>query len=206
MKDTLFSIACLTAWLLLNVATTTPAAITGHHAAVARLKAGGGAGPTIQDSNTATATGDEGLFEGPSQDWWAQKFVAGSSYTLSSVHVWMSKQNTPTGNMTAHIYSHDGTNDSPNVSLGTPSGTFDISTLSATETEETLTGMSVSITSGTTYWLVLTLDTTVANRDVLWYYNANVPGGQSRMVDNNGVGVWTTFDTTTGFKYATYGS
>jgi hypothetical protein len=110
--------------------------------------------PYPNDCNAlGDASGDEYL---------AYTFVAGSSFNLRQVHVYLCKVGNPTFNIKARVYSNT-TGPVPNAQLGSNSTTtLAASTVSAgdynsaTWTEYPFTfPADIAVTSGTTYWISL---------------------------------------------------
>lgn len=124
---------------------------------------------TTQDSVTGTTTGGVKLGDVDSDVCLACKFVAGATYTCTKIGLNLSKTGAPNTNMTAAIYSTSS--DLPNAQVGTASGTVSTTTVTGSETEIAFTGVSASLTSGTTYWVVLTeAGNTGASDYITWNY------------------------------------
>jgi hypothetical protein len=83
----------------------------------------------------------------------ANQYVAASSYTLDKVVARLIAIGTPSaGTITAKIYTSSGGN--PVTLVGTGSGTVDRTTVSGT-VDIDFTGMNVTISNGTTYFVLL---------------------------------------------------
>lgn len=83
----------------------------------------------------------------------ASPFVAGASYTYTKGVFREAKVSSPSVNLSLEIWSDSA--GSPNAIVGTGSGLIAASTLTASEGDITFTGLSATIVSGTTYWLVV---------------------------------------------------
>lgn len=174
----------------------------GVVAALAPRASGGGGGCTTVDNTINGAT----TGNGPTQNsrYFAQRFTAASSATACSVVLRGAKQGTPSGNLTIAIYSHNATgNGTPNASLG--SATTSISALGTTEQDVSVT-VSVSLTSGTVYWVVIDDPTnggSFSGSGFLWYYEAASSVANNSVNSADGAS-WSEYNSNTRFKFITY--
>lgn len=126
---------------------------------------------TSKDTHGGTATGNDGMFLfGGGNKYIGTHFVAGTTYTVCSAVVRGGKAGTGGSmNISAEIWSDSS--GLPGTIVGTASATILGSSFPSSEADVTFTGMSASITSGTTYWLVCHADATSDNTNYpLWYY------------------------------------
>lgn len=176
--------------------------------AAATAEAPGGGCSTSQDSITAAQNSIQTFAFNDTTLFIAQKFTAGATYTLCRADVYLGKEGSPTGNMSIHVYSHDAVNDMPETSLGESTDTIDVSTLTTSEAIYTFDeGLSVSISSGTIYWLVIEADSfgDVSNRP-FWYVTSPAQSGNSVIKDGNGTGDdWSGGTTARSAKFVAYG-
>jgi len=120
----------------------------------------GAACNTQKDASSTPSDGFDGVSLGTvGRLWTAHYFLSASSYTMCKFDIQLRKVGSPTGNITPHIFGT--TSNLPATNLGT--GTvLDRSTIGGTYSTITFSGFSVSITTGTVYWLVLQQPTEVA--------------------------------------------
>lgn len=121
--------------------------------------AGGGGGADTQKEVVYAAPNSSQTYGGLGpDDWLASSFTASNTYTLHRVDVVLYKTGSPTWTMKAYIYA-DLTNSPFGGLLGTPSGNVSASTVTGTDnasaSTNSFTGLSVSMVSGTKYWVVL---------------------------------------------------
>lgn len=84
----------------------------------------------------------------------ASKIVPAASYTISKVGAPLFKTGSPTFSMTCAIYTDSS--GAPGTLVGTASTAVVASTVPATlSTDVDFTGISASVTSGTSYWVVI---------------------------------------------------
>jgi len=158
---------------------------------------------TLADSETATGNGAKEGFKFGTQDWWGSPFTATSNYTLCSVEVDMARTATPASyNMTAHIFLDDGGDDITGSSLGN-SDSIPASATSTTWGFITFPNMSVSITSGTRYWIMITSDG-VDGTNTVSIRTTDLGVAGRIHYDDNGVPPTTVSDATKGTRYKTY--
>lgn len=106
---------------------------------------------------------------------WGQSFLCGTTGTLDSISISLSKSGSPTGNLKIELFAGDAT--SPTGSVLSTSANLDVSTVSASQTEYTLAfSNNYTMTSGTRYWLVISSTTTQSNTVCIniWYNNSSV--------------------------------
>lgn len=105
---------------------------------------------------------------------WGQSFTCGTTGTLDSISISLSKSGSPTGNLKIELYGGDAT--SPTGSVLSTSANLDVSTVSASQTEYTLNfSNDYTMVSGTRYWLVISSNTTPSNTVCIniWYNNTS---------------------------------
>jgi hypothetical protein len=107
----------------------------------------------------------------------AQSFQLGSSTTIGAVKLYLKKVGSPTGNLTAKIYSDSG--GSPNALI--TDGTSDAVAASTLSTSYGLITFAFSappsLTATTTYWIVFeTADSASGANYVVWGADASSPG------------------------------
>lgn len=154
---------------------------------------------TITDSATAATSATMGLGYNAGTTYNAQSFVAGSSYTLCAVDVYLTKVSTPTYTLNAYIYSN--VSSLPGSLVGTGSSNVSASTVAASEGAIKFSDMSASLTSGTTYWIVLKA-TGSPNNGTTYITTAYSTGGLTVQRSTDGT-AWTLVDTAVS-KYRTY--
>lgn len=166
----------------------------------------GGACDVAQDSVTGSTVGSASLAQFGNERYMAQKFTAGNSYTLCGADFQLSAVGSPTGTLTATVYSHDSGNDSPNVQIGAASGTVDASTIGGSEETVSFSGMSSSLTASTIYWAVVFKSTTNNGNHLLWHFEEGGAGGNSIMKDGDGAGIWASDNATKSGKFQFFSS
>jgi hypothetical protein len=147
---------------------------------------GGGGGGCTTTADLFTG-GTVGTVDCGGLKYIATTFVAASSYTVCKATIRM-KTASGTGssyNMQAAIYSNNGGTTFPNALVGTASGNINANTVNATEADITFTGMSASITSGTTYWLVIISASEFNGTAAAWAY-ASSAGTHAISSSSNG--------------------
>lgn len=107
------------------------------------------------------------------------KFTAAASYTLCKAKISVSKIGSPTMTIDVRIYTDNA--GAPGTEIGTRSGTVSASTFPGSEGEVEFTGLNVSISSGTTYWLV-THASGIGSMtdDWLWYHDETFASGATQ--------------------------
>ena len=159
---------------------------------------------SLKDDRTDTSTGTI-VTSNSDRKYLATYFVAGSSYTMKEVHLWLDKVGSPTYDIHVEIFPHS-TNEpgTAAVSDGT-SGTISASTLTTSEAEYTFTGLNCSITSGTTYWVVLVVGGSSFTHYARWHkYAGSYPGYTQTQKTADPTVSWGTQENSTG-KFQTYG-
>lgn len=174
-------------------------------ASVASFLSGGvaTASSVLKDSNTAANNGSTTFGNGGNLKYCGGGFVAGSSYTLTSVDVYLAKLGSPSFTISCEIWSQSGTDPSAKISTGTSNSFNATSDLTTSEAAYTFTGMTASITSGTTYYIMLICSSTAdVSNNVLWYRNS----ASANQIDTSPDGTtWSTQSSTRRCKFATYG-
>lgn len=111
----------------------------------------------------------------------ATDFVAGASTTICALEVEIRRVGSPAGTITASIWSESV--DAPGTLVGSASATVTASTLGTSMSAVSFTGLSASITSGTTYFLVLEFSAAGTGSDyVQWQYYSGA-GASGREID-----------------------
>lgn len=137
--------------------------------------------------------------------YYATRFVAESTDTICAIDVYLKKNGTPSDTMTitVHIYS-DAYSDPthlPDASLGSSSTTIYAKDLTTDEAAYKFTGLSVALTSGTHYWVVV-----VSNEyDVTnYFFTAGESVGTVENVATWNGSAWGTSSTARTLKYVLY--
>jgi len=107
----------------------------------------------------------------------AQSFQIASASNIDSVKLWLKKTGSPTGNLTAKIYTDSG--DEPNALVS--NGTSDAVAASTLTTSygwiDFAFSTSPSLSATTTYWIVLETADSASNTDYVdWGADASAPG------------------------------
>lgn len=133
-----------------------------------------------------------------SGNWYfASTFTAGSSFTVCAISANLAAVGSPTQTITASIWSdNSGT---PDAQVGTASATVDASGLSGSQTTVQFTGVSASLTSGTTYWVVLGVGANNSSNYINWYTNET--DTSTRIKSGTSVPAWTNFSLSGHAKY-----
>lgn len=162
---------------------------------------GGGGCTTARDTINGTTTGS-GNTQG--YRYAAQRFTAGASVTICRAVLRLARDAGVTGTLTVRLYSHNATgNGTPNTSLG--SGTLSIGGLGTTEGDGEITGLSVALTSGTIYWVVIDDPTNGGNFSggTIWYWEAASAVANNMVYSSDGT-TWTELNNNTRFKFILY--
>lgn len=130
----------------------------------------------VLDQSNTTTVGSVVLrrSDGTENNRWGQSFLCGTTGTLDSISISLSKSGSPTGNLKIELFAGDAT--SPTGSVLSTSANLDVSTVSGSQTEYTLAFTNdYTMTAGTTYWLVISSNTTPSNTVCIniWYNNAS---------------------------------
>jgi hypothetical protein len=172
------------------------------------LPASGGGGSAVTSytakdcyTNTISAAIRFSCYWSAADKWiGAARFSASNSYTLTRVDANLAKVGTPKFNLRAHIYSD------ANGSLGSSLGTVSSFVSSNQSGYVQFTNMSVRITSGTIYWIVLESD--VARGDgancQTWNYTSADGNGPS-YISSDGAN-WSLNGNNTHGNFITYSS
>ena len=113
-----------------------------------------------KDQRTLTSNGYSVIGLSPSTDWTAQKFTAGSSYDACKLRVYLHKAGSPTS-------------DAPGTALGT-GGTLTASSVTATDDQPYDIDITATLVSGTTYWIVVSTDSTGVTDNIHWNRGSSV--------------------------------
>lgn len=160
----------------------------------------GGAAPSyvLKDSNTGTSTGSNNVTFGSASRMVAGSFTAGSSYTLARVDVYVATVGTPVRDITCQIWSTTGT--TPDAAIGTESAAVSTSTFPSSEGVVTFYP-GATITSGTTYHIVLKGTTSSSSNYFVWHRT----GTTARIDQSNDSTVsWSNLSTGNQVKFAAY--
>ncbi len=163
-----------------DVATISSSAVTNNSTAVSYTATDATGG--VLNSGISTQY-DDGL---------TSNFVAGSSYTLTKAQLKLKKSGTGGGG-TIVVKIYTDSSGAPGTLLGT-SDSVAVSTLTGTPTFTDFTGLNVSITSGTTYWVAFLQSTTgggtgSSTNTVSVDYNDNT--GRTLRASSNAGSTWT---------------
>lgn len=147
----------------------------------------GGNNPDQQTSSTTTR--EVGSNQAASLKGAGQTFTASASYTITGFILKLSKTGSPTGDIKANLYAISG-----GVPTGSPiasSATFDVSTLTGSQTDTTFTFTSpVAITSGTSYALTIETEANYvgdgSNRIDMGIDTSNPYSGGSEILKDSG--------------------
>lgn len=113
-------------------------------------------GSTCGNEDNGGSTDYISLGVNNTNQWVASKFVAEDTVTICELKVQIFKNGSPTGTVTACIYSHDAGNDEPQSLVGTCSDARDADDMGLNYLSgwRTFAGLSAGITNGTTYWVL----------------------------------------------------
>lgn len=164
----------------------------------AGVAAGGGAEYVLKDSNTGTSTGSNNVTFGSASRMVATAFTATATYTLARVDVYVATVGAPNRDVTCEIWSTTGT--TPNAMIGSASAAVNTTTFPGSEGTVTFYP-SASITSGTTYHIVLKSTTSNSSNYFVWHRtNTATRIDQS----NNSTISWSNLSTSSQSKFAAY--
>ena len=151
------------------------------------------------DSGTSTSVFNFGN-AGPR--YFAWRHVSGSTHVQCSIDVALSKAGTPSGTLTAAVYSDSGS-DTPGSIIGTASDSVGQASVGETKGTIAFTGMSASKTSGTTYWRVLVITSAGDGSNYYVIHAANHSVGESIMSSTDGT-TWGTVSTTRTIEFTDF--
>jgi hypothetical protein len=168
------------------------------------LGSGAGGGGLPKDTQNNTTTGSNTVANATLETYHASYFVAGSSYTATSINLRLGKVGSPTMNLTAYIYS-DNAGVPGTMLTGGASGVVAASTINSSEGDTSFTGLTCSITSGTKYWIVLFGSAVDASNYVAWYMAnaASDPLGRTKKSTN--ASTWTGVSNNKQDKFTVFG-
>jgi len=132
---------------------------------------GGGGGGCTTTADTLSGT-TVGTVDCGGSKYIATSFVAGSSYSVCKAVVRL-KTASGTGSsytLQCAIYSNNGGTTFPSALVGTASATINANTVTSSEADFTFTGMSASLTSGVTYWIVIISSSEFNTTPASWAY------------------------------------
>lgn len=115
---------------------------------------------SYSESNQNAYTG----YYGSNNDWVGQSFYCESACTLTSIKVYLLKNNVPTGNLYIKVFAHDGTYGTSSVGTGSVLATSDNVSIAGLSTSWTLVeftfsgGNQISLTADTPYVFVIDTD------------------------------------------------
>jgi hypothetical protein len=116
---------------------------------------------STKDSQTNTSAIVGWAYMDPAiRQWMATQFTAGSTYDICRFIVKLYRTGTPGVNITAYVYSDSGS-DTPGTSIGQTTSTAVVANNLTTNSggeDVTFNFGSLSLTSGTKYWVVLAAD------------------------------------------------
>ncbi len=158
-----------------------------------------------QDTNNGTTTGSQNVGDTSGDKWMATSFTASFTYTAHKIVLRLSKTGSPTGTITAYIYS-DSANVPGSVLTGGTSGTINASSLGASEADADLTGLTSSITSGTKYWIVMQASQTAdAVNYINWHYDTLSSDSNGRLKNSSNGTSWGNKSNTHSGKFTNWG-
>lgn len=161
-------------------------------------------GATLKDSNTAASAGVYQIGRYAANLYECGNFTAGSSYTMTSFKLYLTRVGTATGTLTGFIYST--TSGAPTSQLSTCSTTVNRSTLPTSETAVEFSGCNQAITSGTEYCLGAYSSEVNGDEDVRINYSAGGGTYTHEMYnDGDGTGTWGV-NNDEFIKFETYGN
>ena len=143
---------------------------------------------TSADTVTGTTSSTYSIGQFGGQRGKGMPFVAGGSYTICSATIRLSKTGTAAFNLHAYIYTN--VSSLPGAQVGTGSASVAASSVGSTEQDVVFSGMSVSLTSGTTYWLCLVPDSFDGSNYINWAAST----GSLTIAEYNG-SIWDAFTT-----------
>jgi hypothetical protein len=159
--------------------------------------AAGGGASVQKDSQTSTGSTD---WFATNDKWYAGgSFVAGSSYTLTRVDVYLSKGGSPTFNATGRIFATSG--ESPTgAALATSTNTPAVSSLGAACGTLQFDFAGLALTNGTTYSIIVEGHGDGAN-----YINACYTAGSRGMFYSIDASTWTNWHGSSDIAFVSYG-
>jgi len=161
---------------------------------------------TLRKDSYLTTAGSSttNLFSVSGRTAFSFNWTAASSYTLTEVMIDMAKIESPTQTIIASIYADSG--GSPTgTPLGTSTNTILASNFTSTASRSVAWQFNnISITSGTTYHLVLSVDVAYTDRYLVMTINTQGSGGTYNVKYFNGSS-WTVQDADKQPLFATYG-
>lgn len=116
---------------------------------------------------------------------------AGSSYTLTRVDFNLAKSGSPTQTISAFIYSATASPGTPSTLIATASNTVAASGLSGSGAYETFNFPNTSITSGTWYYVVLTIADGTSNASNFIIISRDTAAGSPNICTAETSGSWT---------------
>ncbi|MEN6375539.1 MAG: choice-of-anchor R domain-containing protein [Smithella sp.] len=144
----------------------------------------------LEESYTTENAVTSALWDTSARKWSAVQYVAGKSYTLTKFELSLKRHTLGIGDtLTGYVYS-DSTG--PNASLGTSTNTVSTTDIPTANTAYFAFNFSgISITNGTTYWLVIACSGTAGAKYIA--IDNNTAGAV--YVDGDGSGTWTSYAT-----------
>lgn len=127
------------------------------------------------------------------ETWIASKFTTGSGVTICRADVDMVRVGTAaSGTLQVAFYTDNGGSPSqPSTLVGTASGTIDRTTLSASETYVSFTGISAVLSASTVYWIVVKASAVGTNGSNDDYVIIHTQSGANCRGSANSGSVWT---------------
>jgi len=136
---------------------------------------------TAQDTFAAAYNAYDGVYY--TTPYYAFKFTAGSSYSVTKISLWFSTDGTPTGTISADLYSDGGT--APGTKLADATSTVNAASFTGTLTEFSFLFDSVSLTSSTPYYVVLTVNGLTDNIRVAVQTTESLTNGDMSSTDGS---------------------
>jgi hypothetical protein len=162
---------------------------------------------TAQDANTGAQNSNTVFANSATLTRSAFKFVPASGYTICKCDMYLSKNGSPTFTFQGEIWSHDGGGDLPLAQVGSGGTIYNASTAAGAEAVFTVAGLSVALTSGTTYWFALKqIDASSAGNNLAIYRNSTIIAGPVNNIASwtAATGLWTSGSTSRRSKFQTY--
>ena len=145
-----------------------------HKAAIAGKNAVAACTEELDLPGTKDAAATRLFADDVSTDWIGGRFTTVGAFTCTQIEFYVdSVSGSPTGTLTAYIYSKTGTdapNDEPNASLATSSNTIEAETLSGTEYIAFTFNYALSATES--YWAVIYSDYQAWNNYIVLTYDS----------------------------------
>ena len=148
---------------------------------------GGGCNDTQKDVSPGGSLGDV-WWGGSDQKWFALPFTAGSTYNICTAKVYLKKDGTCTGNITAYIYNTSS--NVPGSAIATSTNTVAASGIGAGYAYYSWTfAGDVQLTNSIQYYIALGLSAACSGSDLSYQYDGD--GNEDGTADSNDGASWT---------------